>query len=92
MQQLFDNFISHTHIMFLFSLFFFLFLLFLTNRNRENRSYLKVVNNGCLYIITLKEYVNQNKYQVSMGCQWAMLLKLLIMVVLLNIALQIAPQ
>jgi len=34
LQQLSDNFLSHTHIMFLSSLFLFLSLLFLTNRNR----------------------------------------------------------
>jgi len=38
LQQLFNNFISHAYIMFLFSLILFLSLLFLTNINRGKRS------------------------------------------------------
>jgi len=38
-RQLFDNFLSHTHIILLFSLFLFLSPLFLTNEMREKRSY-----------------------------------------------------
>jgi len=38
-QPLRDNFLSHTHIILLFSLFLFLSPLFLINEKREKRSY-----------------------------------------------------
>ena len=38
-QPLCNNFISHTHIIFLFSLFLFLSSLLLTNKNREKRNF-----------------------------------------------------
>jgi len=41
--QLLYNFLSHTHIIFLFSLFLFLSLLFLTNKKREQQCYPKIV-------------------------------------------------
>jgi len=54
--QLFYNFLSHTYIMFLFSLFLFLSLLFLTNEKREQQGCLK----GCTKIvvqISLENYM-----------------------------------
>ncbi|RHN67060.1 hypothetical protein MtrunA17_Chr3g0098581 [Medicago truncatula] len=48
---LFDNFLSHIHVILLFSLSLFLFLLFLTIVKIEKKL-LKVVSNGCSNITT----------------------------------------
>jgi hypothetical protein len=52
--QFFDNFLSHTHIIFLFSLFLFLSLYCFGPMRREKiKVIIKVVLNGCIYITTL---------------------------------------
>jgi len=54
-QQLFDNFLPHTHIILLFSLFLFFSSLFLTNEKRGKKKLSpKVVSNGCSNITTRK--------------------------------------
>ena len=60
LQQLFDNFLSHTRIIFLFSLYLFLSLLILTNQNRKNKVVKEVVHKK-LY----KYYSSKNIFTFS---------------------------
>jgi len=69
--QLLYNFLSHTHIMFLFSLFFFSLSMFLTNEKRKQQNCLKIctkiVVKISLLILKIHKKTKENPIRILMS-------------------------